>query len=200
MEPHTPPAGNSPYLLDERSVPSFRRTFGRHLVRAREVRVAVARIRLSGVDLGREEVEGLRRLQVLTVAVNAQALSLEAEALARDPERRANLLLIRELAGEGRLEIRAAPLGGWSPDFSVFSQEGGPAALLVGPHWFQRPFPYRGPALASLHGPAAAARMTKRFQELWAEAHDVAGAVLGVLERTEARHPEPRKVGSPRAP
>src|SRR5690606_38328816 len=85
----------------------------------------------------------------------------------------------------GAAEVRSAPLGGWSPDFSVFHSEAGPSAVALGFHWFERPFPHRGPAFASIHGPAEAALALRRFEELWARAHDIGSAVLDILERAE---------------
>ncbi len=172
-----------PGLLDDRSSPGFRDAFGRLITGASRAQVAVRRIRLSGVDLRSHEVQGLGTLRVLTTEVNAHSLGLEAEALARDSARRSNLALVRRLFERGVVEVRAAPLGGWSPDFSIFHTPEGPAGLLVGPHRFDRSFPLRGPALASVHGPESARRLSERFESLWEDAYEVGPAVLAILER-----------------
>ena len=36
------------------------------------------------------------------------------------------------------------PLAGWSPDLSVFHRADAPPGALLGHHWFQRPYPFRG--------------------------------------------------------
>jgi hypothetical protein len=172
-----------PGLLDERSSPDFRRVFGWLCGRSVEVDVALTRIRLSTLDLDAAEVARLRRLRLLLAEVNAVTLDVEAHALLLDESRGATLRHLGSLLTKGIIEIRAAPLAGWSPDFTVFSSEEGPEAVLLGYHWFQRPFPHRGPALASLHGPAEARRVRTRFDETWARAHDISPAVRGILER-----------------
>lgn len=182
--PTLPPSSALPALLDERSDPDFRRVFGWLCSRSTEVDVALTRIRLSTLDLDPEEVAGLRRLRLLLAEVNAVSLDVEAHALLGDPRRGATLRHLGKLLDVGVIEIRAAPLAGWSPDFTIFGSKDGPEAALLGYHWFQRPFPHRGPALAALHGPEDAARVKARFAEAWARAHDIGSAVVGILERS----------------
>lgn len=176
-----------PRLLDERERPDIRDLFGSLCRSALEVDVAVARIRLGALDLGAEELGGLRRIRVVLAEVNAVRLGSEADAALADPGRSRNVHLLVRLFGEGRLELRAAPLAGWSPDFSVFSGARGAEALLVGTHWFQRPYPHPGPALASLHRGEEAGRGARRFAELWASAYDIGPAILGILEASTRR-------------
>jgi hypothetical protein len=86
----------------------------------------------------------------------------------------------------GRLEVRAAPLAGWSLDFTGFSgTEEGPLAVLTGFHRFEHPHPHRGPALGALHYGAAARLATRRHRELWENAHDVGPAVWSILSKAE---------------
>ena len=174
-------------LLDERDRPDFRDLFGSLCRSALEVDVAVARIRLGALDLGKDELGALRRIRVVLAEVNAVRLGSEADASLADPGRAGNVRLLVRLFEEGRLELRAAPLAGWSPDFSVFSTATGPDAFLMGTHWFQRPYPHPGPALASLHRGEAAARGARRFAELWASAYDIGPAILGILEASTRR-------------
>lgn len=179
-----PPSSALPGLLDERSDPDFRRVFGWLCSRSLEVDVALTRIRLSTLDLDAAEVARLRRLRLLLAEVNAVSLDVEAHALLGDPRRGATLRRLGRLLDLGVIEVRAAPLAGWSPDFTVFSSDAGPEAALLGYHWFQRPFPHRGPALAALHGSRDAVRVKLRFEEAWARAHDIGAAIRGILERS----------------
>ncbi len=174
-------------LLDERDPNPFRNRFGQLLARSRRLETAIHRVRLSRVDFTSEEVRRLDVLRVLVAEVNAGTLEEEAFALLADPRRRPSLGRILELLHSGRMDIRSAPLAGWSPDFSVFSGPEGPQALLLGLHWFQRPFPHRGPAWAVAFGPREAALAHRRFREIWSGAHDIGPAVLGLLERGRDR-------------
>ena len=123
----------------------FRRVFGDLLSRSTRLDTAMHRVRLSGVDLSEGEVGGLERLRLLVAEVNAQTLEEEAFALLMDPERRENLTRVLALLQAGRMELRSAPLAGWSPDFSVFSGPQGPLGLILGLHWIHSdPFPTEG--------------------------------------------------------
>jgi hypothetical protein len=180
-------APESAVLLDERHRPDFRDVFGALARRSTDVAVAVTRVRLSTVDLGADELSGLRSLRVLVAEVNALQLDAEAAGLLRLPRRAPNVRLLTAMLEEGRLEVRSAPMGGWSPDFTVFSEAAGPLAVLAGYHWFERPYPYRGPALAALHGAEAARMARTRHQELWDAAHDVGPALWSILARADTR-------------
>ncbi len=189
-------------LLDERSRPDFRDLYGHYASGAGSLHTAVRRVRLGGIDLKAREVGHLRGLRLLVGEVNALELSTEADTLAADPERRARLSVLAALLRDGRLEVRVAPLAGWIPDFSVFLPpdsshtaevpgSGGSSTpsphrlkvptLMVGTHWFERPFPHPGPALGVvLHGDAAL-RAFRRFDETWRGGHDLAGPIQGIL-------------------
>ncbi len=148
-----------------------------------DVAVAVRSVRLSSVDLTQLELSGLESLRVLLAELNAIQLDGEAIAIQADPRKAPRVELLQEMLESGRLEVRAAPLGGWSPDFTVFSEAGGPSAVLTGSHWFDRPYPHRGPALASLHRGDAARLAARRHHELWGSAHDVGPAVWSILSK-----------------
>ena len=186
-------------LLDERSSSGFRAVFGDSLSRSFAADVAILRIRLSAVDLSAQEMADLGRLRVLVAEVNARTVEEEAYALVMDPEKRENLRLVLNLLKTGVLEIRSAPLGGWSPDFTVFSDTRGPQELLLGLHWFHQPFPHRGPAWAARFGAGEASRAHHRFQEIWAGAHDIGPAVRRLMERTSIRS-RPFPVDTPNGP
>ena len=184
MHPPLPGLVPAPAILfDERRRPDFRDVFGALTRRATDVQVAVTRIRLTTMDLGREELAPLRSLRVLLCELSALRLESEAHALAHQRTRASSLHLLARLLEDGRLQVRSAPLGGWSPDFTVFADEAGPRWLLTGFHAFERPYPHRGPALASLHGPEAARLASARHEELWAAAHDVGPTIWTLLSR-----------------
>lgn len=182
----TPLPGLAPapaVLFDERGRPDFRDVFGALARRSTEVRTAVTRVRLTTVDLGAEELTSLTCFRVLLCELSALRLESEAHAVLHMRRRTPNLHLLTGLLEEGRLQIRSAPLGGWSPDFTVFGDGAGPRWVLAGFHVFDRPYPHRGPALASLHGPDAARLAADRHEELWAAAHDVGPTIWTLLSR-----------------
>ncbi len=187
--PLPPVSRHPPALLDERSEPDFRRVFTSLLGRASATWSALTRVRLAGLDLREREVRRDGSLRVLLAQVGIHDLRLDADAALSDADRGESIRLLVRLVREGRLEVRSAPLAGWTPDFTVFHRAGGPWALLAGHHWFSRPYPHRGPAFASLHGSGAALRAAARFMEVWETAHDISLPILGVLEEAERRAP-----------
>lgn len=183
----TSPGAGLPHLLDERSRPDFRDVFGALIGRSSTVDSAVARIRISGLDLRADEMRSVVRIRLVLAEVNGIALRNEAESVLSRPERAADLVHLVRLLEAGRVEVRSAPLAGWAPDFSVFHRKGVPWRCVVGPHWFARPYPHRGPALTSVHGGEAAGRLARRFDELWRQAHDIGPALVGLLGRARER-------------
>jgi len=171
------------FLVDERRRPDFRDVFSALARRATHIATAVTRIRLSTVDLTPDELDGLTSFRVLVSEVSALQLDSEARGLLHLPRRAPNIRTLTNLLEEGRLEVRSAPLGGWSPDFTVFADGEGPTAVLTGFHAFERPYPHRGPALASLHGPAGAGLALRRHGELWEQAHDIGPTLWTLLSR-----------------
>lgn len=133
-------------LLDDRTRPDFRDVFGHLAAHSVDIASAVTRVRLSTMNLTADELRGVASFRVLVAELNALQVTAEARGLVNDPRRAAQVDLLRRLLGSGSLEVRAAPLGGWSPDFTVFASPEGPTALLCGFHWFERPYPHRGPA------------------------------------------------------
>lgn len=187
---HIFPRGVAPSpgtLLDERSRPDFRDVFGRLAGRSDAVSVAVTRVRITTVDLTREELALVSSLRVLVAELSALRLDGEARALRTEPRRSGNVVHLLEMLESGRLEVRSAPLGGWSPDFTVFASGGAAHSVLTGFHWFERPYPHRGPALASLHAGDAAGLAAERFEDIWSSAHDVGPAVWSILARANGR-------------
>lgn len=172
-------------LIAERGRPDFQDVFVEALRRSTDVAVAVTRVRLSTLDIEARDLERLESMRVLVVEVNALTLDAEARLIQADPRQASRVGLYRDMLESGRLEVRSAPLGGWSPDFTVFSGDGGPTAVLCGRHWFQRPHPHRGPALASLHFGRAARLAARRHGEVWDAAHDVGTAIWSILSKAE---------------
>jgi hypothetical protein len=163
--------------------------FGSLLSGSQSADTAILRIRLGAVDLTDEELSRLKRYRILVAEVNARTVEQETYALSADPARRENLFRVLDLLREQRMEIRSAPLGGWSPDFTVFFGDRGPRALLLGLHWFRRPFPHRGPAWAIQLGTEDARRAQVRFHDLWKRSHDIGPAIRRLMERTVLRRP-----------
>lgn len=180
------PAGLAPSrgaLIDERSRPDFRDVFGSLACEASAISSAVTRVRLTTLDLSADELRGVAHFRVLVSELSALRLDGEARALSAEPRRAANVGLLLDMLEGGRLTVRSAPLGGWSPDFTVFHRDADPTWVVTGFHWFERPYPHRGPALAALLGGDAARLAAKRFDELWESAHDVGPAVWTILAR-----------------
>lgn len=183
-------------LISERGRPDFRDVFVEALRRSTDVAVAVTRVRLSTLDFEAKDLERLESMRVLVVEVNALTLDAEARLIQADPGQASRVGLYRNMLESGRLEVRSAPLGGWSPDFTVFSGARGPTAVLCGKHWFQRPHPHRGPALASLHFGRAARLAARRHGEVWDAAHDVGTAIWSILSKAErGRRSRPAATG-----
>jgi hypothetical protein len=173
-------------LFDERSQPDFRQVFGMLAGRADEIATAVTRVRLTTVDLTSQELREVTSFRVLVTELSALRLDSEARGIENDPRRAVNVALLSGMLESGRLEVRSAPLGGWSPDFTVFGSAGVPFAVLCGFHWFERPYPHRGPALTAVHFGDAARLAAKRHEEVWHSAHDVGPAVWSILARARA--------------
>jgi hypothetical protein len=174
-------------LLEERRRPDFREVFGILSRQSDAVSTAVTHVRLTTVDLTAEELASIGSFRVLVAELSALRLDAEARAMRSDPRRVKNVNLLLDMMEADRLEVRSAPLGGWSPDYTVFSRQGLARNVLTGFHWFERPYPHRGPALASLHSGEAARVALQRFDELWDDAHDVGPALWSILARAVDR-------------
>jgi hypothetical protein len=181
----------APRLIDDRSRPGFRELFGRLARRATGLDVALTHLRLSTLDLSDRELAHVQRIRLLLAEVSAVSLDAEAHALLHRSPMAANLRRLATLLSLGRIEVRSAPLGGWAPDFSVFRNDTGPFAVMIGPHRFDRGLIHEGPVLASLHDAPEAVRVSARFAEIWTRGHDIRPAIAGILGRAERRATTP---------
>lgn len=169
-------------LFDEHSSPPLRHTLGNLMASAATADFAIAHLRLAGLDLQPFEVDGLERCRVMIGHLDAAAL------LAGDAADPARIGTLAAFAASGRLEMRTAPHHAWNPDFSVFrGLPAGAAAVLLGAHYFGRPYPRFGLAFTCvLTQPAAIRACGRRFEELWDAGYDVLPAVIDTLGRLSA--------------
>jgi hypothetical protein len=166
-------------LFDEYADPPLRHTLGSLMARARTADFAIAHFRLAGLDLGPSEAAGLDRCRVMVGHFDAARL-LDGPGV-----QGANVRTLLAFAHSGRLEMRAAPHHTWNPDFSVFrGLPDGTSAVLLGAHYFGRPYPRFGLAftcvLTQLRAVQACGR---RFEELWTAGYDILPVVIDSLER-----------------
>jgi hypothetical protein len=177
----TPKRPGPTSLLDERTDPALRRVIGELLRGARTADLALDRVRLGVLDLTEAEMRAPRRCRVLLGRLDASML-LDAPA----PGRSASIGGLLDWLDSGRLEVRSAGFGAWTPDFSVFETAGGDRTALVGAHYFVSPQLATEPSFTVvLRDPDACATLGTRFEEVWERAHDVSPAIRGVLERVE---------------
>lgn len=171
-------------LLDERSSPSLRDVLGVGLARAAEADFAIGRIRLFGIDLTAAELGAVRRCRVLIGRLDVETLT------ARPPEvtdRSVHLRVLRDFLESGRLEVRAAGLQEWAPDFSILRgieglRSGGFA--LFGAHYFSRPYPIDGAVFTCfLTDPRAIAALEARFEEAWRRSYNVDAVIRESIDR-----------------
>lgn len=171
-------------LLDEGTQPALRAVLGTLLTGAERADVAIAQVRLAHVDLGELE---LQRVHCRLLLGHLDVAALTALGPSSDVAG-ARLLAIARFLDSGRLDIRAAGLLRWKPDFSVFRLPAPhPPIALVGAHYFSDPDVVGGPALTCvLRAPAAVRRVQRRFGELWNGARDVRDVVRAELRNLGA--------------
>ena len=146
------------------------------MVEADAVDFAVNRIRLANLDLAREEIDGIQ-CRVLLGRLDASTL------LDTDTARVGAVEGLIGWARSGRLAVRSAGIGAWTPDFSVYHGVSGSRCLL-GAHYFGSPQLTVGPSFTVVtDDPASVAMLQRRFNRLWERSHDVLPAIVGVLER-----------------
>lgn len=173
-------------VLDERtgvrSEESLRTLIGGLLVDATRADIALSRVRLAALDLTAPEVGSGAHCRVLLGELDASVLLDAADG--RD-DSRPGLRHLADWLTSDRLEVRSAGIGAWTPDFSVYQDASGTTTSLVGAHYFGSPQLSVGPSVTIVTTDTSAARLLReRFDELWDLAHDVAPAILDVVQRS----------------
>lgn len=160
----------------------IRASFGDELRNATGLDLAISRIRLDTLGSIPAHLGRLDSIRVLLGEVRAEVIDAEAHALALRPVGRERVRILARLLQEGRTWIRAAPLGGWSPDYSVFRRASNSTAL-VGSHAFGRGIETGRPVMAVRMTGDDVAALASEFDRAWSRAHDVTGAVEVMLRR-----------------
>ena len=166
-------------VIDELTRPSMRETFSTLMSTSEYVDLAIARMRIAGMDLQPGEVGRLKRLRLVLGRLDADAL-LQTHAR---PEQQLERLCA--FATSGLLHVRSVPRFEWRPDFSVFDH-----AALIGAHYSELPYPVAGAALTCvISDPSAIRRCARRFDQMWELGYDVLPVVVDTLQTllTEAR-------------
>ena len=172
-------------LLDETARPPLRERIGRLLSECSRAEIAVGSIRLAVLDLTEQETRGVERCRILLGRLEARALSDLALSDARVEDQLHALLAFLE---SGRVEIRSAGLGAWSPDFSIYrARAAASGTCLVGAHYFREPPAPGGPAFTALLTDAhSIATALARFEALWERSHDVLEPVVSAVHRRQS--------------
>jgi len=179
------------FLLDERAQPPLRVAMTGLLASATFVDFAVREIRLVGLDLDQHV---LPRLQCCRILVGRFDSSFHQEAGDALREHAARLRRLLGFVSTGRFEVRSAGIDCWLPDFSLYDGLHNPlngrrSALLLGAHYFERPYPVSGAALTALITNPASIRLARtRFDELWQRSYDVLPVITETLEQLIAEH------------
>lgn len=163
-------------LIDQRSVPTLRERIGRLLATCHSADIAVSHIRMTAVDLTDRETVSVTRARILLARLEARALG----ELGPDHGP------LRRFLESGRVQVRSAGIGAWTPDFSIYRGSCAGDVCLVGAHWFREPV-VPGPAFtAVLTDPESVATALRRFDELWRRGHDVLEPVIAALARGQS--------------
>lgn len=177
-------------LLDDRADPPLRHILGALLARATSADFAVSRMRLDGLDLAGGELGRIRRCRVLLGRLDAQTLEDMMGGHDRGPAQPHHLHALHDFLASGRVEVRAAGIFTWNPDFSILEGlQDAPAnsVALVGAHYFLRPYQIDGAAFTMMiSDPEPVSRLRERFEELWNLGYDVGEVVRAALEHLDS--------------
>lgn len=171
-------------LLIEGSPPRFPTVYRRFLRCSDRVDVALTRLRIATLQLRDADLERVTRLRIVLAELTTSAWEVETHRSLLDPRRAAALRTLIVRLGEGAVQIRAAPLRAWSPDFSVFHRGDRPRRALLGPHWLEASPGFPGPRFAFSVAGTDARRVAMHFSKLWDSAYDVGPAVARLLGGT----------------
>ena len=180
-----PPTRGRTGLLVEGESPSFPLEFRRLLRESRGADIALTRLRITTMRLREEDVKRIGRIRLLLAELTTSAWEVETHRALLDARRAPVLRTLITLLDEGRLQIRAAPLAAWAPDFTVFRGKRRARRALIGPHWLESS-PGKGPRFAMLVSGSDARRVATRFDTIWGKAYDVGPAVARLLGGTLA--------------
>jgi len=170
-------------LLDDVRSPTLRETLSVLLTQAGQADFAIAELRLAGLDLSVLGQKPDQHFRVLVRHFNSE-FAYDATNAAPGSAIHSRIARLRELASSGRVEVRAARLDVWTPDFSILRRvDANTDVLLLGAHYFDRPFPLTGAALTSATtNVPAIRRAARRFEELWQRADDIVPVIVEILD------------------
>jgi hypothetical protein len=175
-----------PRLLIEGSTPRFPSVYRGLLRRSTRVDVALTRLRIATLRLQAADLSTVRRLRIVLAELTTAAWEVETHRALLNPRREP---MLRELISgiqNGTLQVRAAPLASWSPDFTVFHPDEGDSQALLGPHWLEAAPTSRGPRFGFFVSGREAMKVADRYERVWADAYDVGPAVGRLLGNTLA--------------
>lgn len=189
-------------LIDDTSQPTLRQRIGLLLSTCSTADIAVAHIRLAALDLSDRETGHVQRCRILLGRLEARALigvgdgdilnasrlvgvvAGDRSGIVVNDERMRTLLTFLE---SGRVQVRSAGLGAWSPDFSVYRGLPDGDACLLGAHYFREPPSIRGPSFTVLLKERPCIAMVgARFDALWETSHDVMEPIVSAMHRAQS--------------
>jgi hypothetical protein len=176
-------------LLDDRSSPPLRSLIGGLLTRATHADFAVANVRLGAIDLAHAEIASVAECRLLLDRLDVNMLTDTMDVAGTDIPMIRRLEVLRDFAGSGRLQLRAASAMRWSPDFSILQGlpvsrfTPGGAVCLIGAHYFSSPVVPHGASFTCALTTDEAVRLSAaRFAELWEDGHDVLPVIRDLLQ------------------
>lgn len=179
-----PPSAEVPRLIVEGAAPRFPTVYRRWLRHARAADVALTRLRIATLRLDPHDLVRVDRIRLVLAELSTSAWEVETHRALLDPGRGPVLRLLVDRLRSGTLEVRSAPLAGWSPDFTVFHGEAPACRALLGPHWLEPTPGLAGPRFAFAVGGRDARSVAERFARIWDSAYDVGPAVTRLLGGT----------------
>ena len=186
MDDSSSPRRGKPRLLIEGSTPRFPNVYRGLLRRSTRVDVALTRLRIATLRLRAEDLGQVRRLRIVLAELTTAAWEVETHRALLNPQKEPLLRGLISSIQDGKLQVRAAPLASWSPDFTVFHPDDGDCQALLGPHWLEATPSSRGPRFGFHVSGREAMRVADRYERVWGEAYDVGPAVGRLLGGTLA--------------
>jgi hypothetical protein len=172
-------------LIDDRSLPSLRQRIGALLGSCTRADIAVGHIRLAALDLTEPETRHVERCRILLGRLEVRSL---VDFGPDDDAATSRLSELLRFLESGRVEVRSAGIGAWTPDFSVYRGAPDGDACLIGSHYFREPAVEGATFTTFLTDAASVALALERFGELWQRSHDVYEPVLTAVARRQSFH------------